>query len=142
MDQMNQQVACTAKDLCNLFAFMLLFRIRAFEIASTDRSRIRARVWQSEDGPPEWVHPDELWQEIEWKILRGPRIDDAITLAMFVASNDLVDLDRFKVSPEHLRLGIEWESERFEAALNVLLSFRVDMVDDGEISGDFFFVHF
>ena len=121
-----------------LFSFMLLFGISHFEIAEVRGEVIRARVMWSED---EIIWGEVEPQEVEWDVPDDKYLDDAIKIVEFLIDNKLMDGDKITVDPDNLCLLMDWKKSKFDAALNSLLSMRVEMVDDG-VRTDFYFVHF
>ena len=130
-----------ARALGNLFSFMLVFGIRAFEIIESRPELVRARVWLPDQAAPEWDSPEDEWQTIEWDVAEGDAVNDAIELACALRDRGLVKGDRILVPADDLAERIGWDEARCEAAVSALLDIRVEMIDDGERT-DFFFLHF
>ena len=123
---------------------MILFEINRFTLLAESETSIRARIGWSDDGSPFYEEEEEV-QEIEWTIQHFANIDDAHALVSFVRDNRLISIDKIVVPPEELFEKVQpkfnWDQQRFDLALETLLNFKVDMIDEGKKS-DFFFVHF
>lgn len=116
-----------------LFKFMSLFRISRFKILSVDDKTIKAQVG--------WADDEEESQDILWHIQDNDSMEDALTLGKTIYDNKLLSNDKIIVDYEILQGKINWPSKKFEAALDTLLSIKVNMLDDGEET-DIFFIHF
>lgn len=124
----------------NLFRFMLIFKIDKFWIISVSDNSIKARIGWPDDGIPDY-DPDDEVQDIEWQVQHFDNIEDALSIVEYLIDNKLIKSDRISIDYETLFTHMSWERARYMAAVNTLLSLRVDMLDDGK-KVDYFFVHF
>lgn len=133
-----------SNSVSNLFRFMLLFDINRFELFKEDSLNISAKVGWADEGEPDY-NENEAIQNIEWEVQLFENIDDALVLSEVLRDYKLIDIDKIKVSPEALydkaKKVTTWNLKRYEDALNTLLKFKVDMIDN-DIKTDYFFVHF
>lgn len=123
-----------------LFRFMLMFEINRFWILGVTNKTISARVGWADDGSPDYEE-DEETQDVEWDILHVENMEDALEIAEYLIEEGLLEGDKITVCRGELLTRIGWQKDRFEAAIDALLTIRVDMVDDGRRT-DYFFVHF
>lgn len=123
-----------------LHRFMNLFGINRFKIFLANSKIIRAQVGWPDDGSDEYEEAEEV-QDIVWHIQDCESMDDALTLGEFIRDNKLISIDKVIVDYEILQSKINWESKKFDAALNTLISIRVSRLDNGEET-DSFFIHF
>ncbi len=130
----------TARMISNLFRFMLIFEINKFWIFRVTESTINARVGWADDGAPDYDEDEEV-QDIEWDVQHYDNIEDALELAEYLIDNKIMRSDKVTIDREELFNRISWEKDRYDAAINTLLSIKVDMLDEGRKT-DYFFVHF
>lgn len=123
-----------------LFRFMLAFEINRFWIFSASETSIKARVGWPNNGVPDYDENEEV-QDIEWDIQYLDNLEDALEVLEYLIDNDLMRSDKIKVGRETLFERMNWEKTRYNAAINTLLSIKVDMLDGGRKT-DYFFVHF
>lgn len=119
---------------------MNIFGINRFRVYSADSKTIRAQVGWPDDGSDDYDETEEV-QDILWHIQDDESMEDALALGEFIREKNLISIDKISVDYELLQSKVNWESKKFDAALNTLLSIRVSMLDDGEET-DSFFVHF
>ena len=123
-----------------LHRFMNTFGINRFRIYSEDANIIKAQVGWPDDGSDDYDENEEV-QDILWHVQDEEAMEDALQLAEFIKDNGLISIDKIKIDYELLQSKINWESKKFDAALNTLLSIKVSMLDNGEET-DSFFIHF
>ncbi len=116
-----------------LSRFMSLFGISRFKIVSCDEKIIKAQV--------EWLEDEEEVQDILWHVQDNGSMEDALMLGNFIFDNKLISNDKIIVDYEILQSKINWDSKRFDRALNTLLSIKVSMLEEGKET-DSFFIHF
>lgn len=126
--------------ISNLFRFMLIFEINRFWILDVTETSIKARVGWADDGALDYDEDEEV-QDIEWAIQRYENFEDALELAEYLIDNNLMRNDKITIDSHDLFDRILWEKERYDSAINILLSMRVDMLDNGRKT-DYFFIHF
>lgn len=120
--------------------FMNIFGINRFKIISADSKTIRAQIGWPDDGSDDYDEAEKV-QNILWHIQDDESIEDALILGEFIRNNNLISIDKIIVDYELLQSKINWESKKFDKALNILLAIKVSMIDDGEET-DIFFIHF
>ena len=86
------------------------------------------------------IDEDEEVQDIEWDVQYFDNLEDALELAEYLIDNKLVRSDKVTIDREELFNRISWENDKYDAAINTLLSIKVDMLDEGRKT-DYFFVH-
>lgn len=123
-----------------LIRFMLIFEINRFWIFSASDRIVKGRVGWADDGAPDYDEEEEV-QEIEWDVQDFSNIEDALELSEFLIDQKLMSNDRIRINKEDLFDRIGWEKDRYDAAVNTLLSIKVDMLDEDRKT-DYFFVHF
>jgi len=123
-----------------LFKFMSLFGINRFKILTLDSKTIKAQVGWPDDGTENYDENEEV-QDILWHIQDDESIEDALTLGKFLLDNKLIANDKIVVDYEILQSKINWDSRKFDTALQTLLSIKVSMLDDDKET-DSFFIHF
>jgi hypothetical protein len=119
---------------------MLIFQIDKFWIISVSEVSIKARVGWADDGTPDYDMNEEV-QDIEWCIQHYDNLEDALSVAEYLIDNKLIRSDKISIDYESLFNRLFWKKDRFDAAVNTLLSIKVDMLDCGK-KVDHFFVHF
>lgn len=119
---------------------MLIFEINRFWIFSASETSIKARVGWPDDGAPDYDENEEV-QDIEWDIQNFDNLEDALEISEFLIDTKLMLNDKITIDSEELFNLIGWKKERYDAAINTLLSIKVDMLDGGRKT-DYFFVHF
>lgn len=129
-----------ARMVSNLFRFMMIFEINRFWIFRVTESSIKARVGWADDGVPDYDEDEEV-QDIEWDLQYYNNFDDALEIAEYLIDNKLMRNDKVVIDREELFSRISWEKERYDAAIDTLLSIKVYMLDGGRKT-DHFFVHF
>ncbi len=120
--------------------FMLIFEINRFWIFSASERTVKARVGWADDGTPDYDEDEEV-QDIEWDVQDFDNFEDALEISELLIDQELMLNDRVTIDREELLNRIGWEKDRYDAAVNTLLSVKVDMLDDGKKT-DYFFVHF
>lgn len=132
------------KSVAHLFHFMLLFGINRFFLLAESETTIKARVGWPDDGSPNYEEEDDV-QEIEWDVQSFSNIAEVLALITLIRDMNLISIDKVIISPEELfekvQQSLNWDKQRFDLALDTLLNFKVDMIDEGRKS-DYFFVHF
>lgn len=123
-----------------LFRFMLIFKINRFWIFSASERTVKARVGWADDGTPDYDEDEEV-QDIEWDVQDFDNFEDALILSELLIDQKLMSNDRITIDVDELFNRIDWERNRYDAAVNTLLSVKVDMLDEGKKT-DYFFVHF
>lgn len=123
-----------------LFRFMLVFEINRFWIFDASEETIKARVGWADDGSVDYDENEEV-QDIEWKVQGFQNFDDALEISSFLVDNKLMLNDKIIIDSEGIFNRMGWEKNRCNAAINTLLSVKVDMLDKGKKT-DYFFVHF
>jgi len=123
-----------------LFRFMLIFEINRFWIFSVSEQTVKARIGWADDGAPDYDEDEEV-QDIEWDVQDFDNFEDALEISEFLIDHKLMLNDRIKIDMEQLFNRIGWEKDRYDAAINTLLSVKVDMMDEGKKT-DYFFIHF
>lgn len=123
-----------------LFRFMLIFEINRFWILDVSEKTLKARVGWADDGSPDYEEEEEV-QDIEWDIQDFDNLEDALKIAEYLLDNRLMLSDKVTISRDELCRRLGWRKNEYDAALNTLLSVKVDMLDDGKRT-DCFFVHF
>jgi hypothetical protein len=118
-------------------AFLSLFGAPSVTFTRSTHDRIFGTVSWSDD-------PSQT-QEIAVDTRQRPLSPDALSLAAFVRERRLVHSDRLTLGREALREVLladdrRWTAERYGAAYDELLGFRVSMIDDGSVT-DSFFLH-
>lgn len=130
----------TTHIISNLFRFMLIFRINRFWIFNASETTVRARVgWADEDSP--YYDENEEVQDIEWDVQQFDNFEDALRLSEFLIDKKLMRSDKITIDSEELFKQLSWDKDRYDVAINTLLSIKVDMLDEGRKT-DYFFVHF
>ena len=130
----------TSRNISYLFRFMLIFEINRFWIFSASQKTIKARVGWADDGTPDYDEDEEV-QDIEWDVQSLDSIEDALDISEYLIDMKLMQNDKITIDREDLFNRIGWEKDRYDAAVNTLLSLKVDMLDEGRKT-DYFFVHF
>lgn len=130
----------TTRMISNLFRFMLIFEINRFWIFKVSETSIKARVGWADDGVPDYDQDEEV-QDIEWGVQHFDNFEDALEISEYLIDNKLMRSDKVTINREELFSRMSWEKDRYDAAINTLLSIRVDMLDEGRKT-DYFFVHF
>lgn len=130
----------TARIISNLFRFMLIFEINRFWILRVSETSIKARVGWADDGAPDYDEDEEV-QDVEWDIQHFDNIEDALELSEYLIDNKLMRSDKVTIDREELFNRMSWDKDKYDAAINTLLSIKVDMLDEGRKT-DYFFVHF
>ena len=133
-------MSSTTRMISYLFRFMLIFEINRFWIFSASDGSIRARVGWADDGTPDYDEDEEV-QDIEWSVQCFDNFEDALELSEYLIDNKLMRSDKVTIDSEELLNRISWGKDRYDAAINTLLSIKVDMLDDNRKT-DYFFVHF
>ncbi|VAW89997.1 hypothetical protein MNBD_GAMMA18-1386 [hydrothermal vent metagenome] len=123
-----------------LFRFMLIFEINRFWIFSASERTVNARVGWADDGTPDYDEDEEV-QDIEWDVQDFDNFEDALKLSELLIDQKLMLNDRITIDVDELFNRIGWERDRYDAAVNTLLSVKIDMLDEGKKT-DYFFVHF
>ena len=123
-----------------LFRFMLIFEINRFWIFSASERTVNARVGWTDDGTPDYDEDEEV-QDIEWDVQDFDNFEDALKLSELLIDQKLMLNDRITIDVDELFNRIGWERDRYDAAVNTLLSVKIDMLDEGKKT-DYFFVHF
>ena len=130
----------TTRMIGYLFRFMLIFEINRFWIFSASETSIKARVGWADDGVSDYDEDEEV-QDIEWNVQHFNNLEDALELAEYLIDNTLMRSDKITIDREELFNRISWKKDKYDAAINTLLSIKVDMLDEGRKT-DYFFVHF
>ncbi len=130
----------TTRIVSYLFRFMLIFEIDRFWIFSASEKNIKARIGWANDGTPDYDEDEEV-QDIEWSVQHLDGFEDALRISEFLIDEKLMLNDKVTIDSEELFNRLGWEKNRYDAAINTLLSIKVDMLDDGRIT-DYFFIHF
>ncbi len=123
-----------------LFRFMMIFDINRFWILNASETFVKARVGWADDGVPDYDEDEEV-QDIEWAVQHFENFEDALEIAEYLIDNKLVRGDKVTIDKEELFNRISWKKDKYDAAINTLLSIKVDMLDDGRKT-DYFFIHF
>lgn len=123
-----------------LFRFMLIFEINRFWIFDASETSIKARVGWADDGVTDYDEDEDV-QDIEWDVQHFDNLEDALKLAEYLIDNKLMRSDKVTIDREELFNRISWKKDKYDAAINTLLSIKVDMLDEGRKT-DYFFVHF
>jgi len=123
-----------------LFRFMLIFEINRFWIFSASERTIKARIGWADDGATDYDEDEEV-QDIEWDVQDFGNFEDVLEISEFLIDQKLMLNDRVTIDREELFNQIGWGKDRYDAAINNLLSVKVDMLDEGKKT-DYFFVHF
>ena len=123
-----------------LFRFMLIFDINRLWIFSASERTVKARVGWADDGTPDYDEDEEV-QDIEWNVQDFDNFEDALILSELLVDQKLMSNDRIMIDVDELFNRIDWERNRYDAAVNTLLNVKVDMLDEGKKT-DYFFVHF
>ena len=130
----------TTRIVSYLFRFMLIFGINRFWMFSASEKNIKARIGWADDGTPDYDEDEEV-QDIEWDVQSFDSFEDALQISEFLIDNKLMLNDKVTIDNVELFNRLGWEKDRYDTAINTLLSIRVDMLDDGRKT-DYFFVHF
>lgn len=130
----------TTRIISYLFRFMLIFGISRFWIFSASEKKIKARIGWADDGAPDYDEDEEV-QDIEWGVQHLDFFEDALQISEFLIDEKLMLNDKVTIESEELFNRLGWEKDRYDAAINTLLSIKVDMLDDGRKT-DYFFIHF
>ncbi len=123
-----------------LFRFMLIFEINRFWIFSVSETTVKARIGWADDGAPDYDENEEV-QDIEWDVQDFNNFEDALEISEFLIDHKLMKNDKVTIDREALFNRIGWEKDRYDAAINTLLSVKVDMLDKDKKT-DYFFIHF
>jgi hypothetical protein len=107
---------------------------------SASEKNIKARIGWADDGTPDYDEDEEV-QDIEWDVQSFDSFEDALQISEFLIDNKLMLNDKVTIDNVELFNRLGWEKDRYDTAINTLLSIRVDMLDDGRKT-DYFFVHF
>lgn len=129
-----------ARAVSHLFRFMLIFEINRFWVFNVSETTVKARVGWSDDGSPDYDE-DEETQDIEWDIQDFDNFEDILEISELLIDQKLMLSDRVMIDREELFNRIDWEKDRYDAAVNALLNIKVDMLDEDRKT-DYFFVHF
>ncbi len=127
------------QEVVKFFRYMRLFGICLFGVLSQTEIEIRAIVAWKEDcsnGIPE--HDDT--QEVVWTSRSVENLDDALVLGEMFLENGQIINDKIVTTSGRNIFSQDWSEKRYQDALKTLLSIRVDIVDDGELS-DAFLLH-
>jgi len=130
---------CNNKQIVIFFRFMRLFEANLFSVARIEKDYIHALIaW--EDDCINGLPSIEDVQEVLWKNIESPQIDDALAVGEYAYEAGWINIDRIDFNEKELKQALGWEDERIEAAINRLFEVRVPMIDKGG-SGDSFFFH-
>lgn len=130
----------TTQMISNLFRFMLIFEINRFWIFEVSETSIKARVGWADDGTPDYDEDEEV-QDIEWDRQCFDNFGDALKISEYLIDHKLMRGDKITIDREGLFDRMAWGKDKYDAAVNTLLSIKVDMLDNGRKT-DYFFVHF
>lgn len=130
--------------IVQLYSFMLAFEIDRFELLSISDQRINAKVGWPDDGRPDYDR-DEETQCISWNYEAAETTtDDALKLLSVLSEAGCINNDKIIVTPEQISQMPEVKrvlSGDVETAVAGLISLSVDMIDDDQLTDQFFF-HF
>ena len=129
-----------ARIISYVFRFMLIFDINRFWILDVSETSVKARVGWGDDGAPDYDEDEEV-QDIEWAVQPFENLEDALEIAEYLIDNKLVRGDKITIDKEALFKRISWDRDKYDAAIDTLLSIKIDMLDNGRKT-DYFFVHF
>ncbi len=130
----------TTRIISYLFRFMLIFGINRFWVFSASETSIKARIGWADDGAPDYDEDEEV-QDVEWSVQSLDSFEDALQISEFLIDEKLMLNDKVTIDKEELFNRIGWEKDKYDVAINTLLSIKVDMLDDGRKT-DYFFIHF
>lgn len=123
----------------SLFRFMLIFEINRFWVFEVSEKTISGRVGWANDGTPDYDEDEEI-QDIEWDIQFFDNLQDALELSEYLIDKKLMHNDKVTIDSNELFIRVGWQKARYEAAIETLMSVKVDMLDEGRRT-DQFFVH-
>ena len=127
------------KVVVQCFRFMRLFGVSMFSQLSCVHDQVHALVaWP--DASKAGLPSAEDVQEIAWTAIYDEALDDALYLGECVYDAKGISSDRLIMSQEQMQEITGWDSEKVRQSTELLLSIRVQKIDNGN-TGDVFFLH-
>ena len=132
---MNQQ--SNSFQIISFFRFMRLFNITMFSLLNIDQEKIYALIAWREDckaGIPKL----EDAQKVCWEIKPELKINDALLIGELAYESGWIYSDKLRIEKNKIQDYTGWTIERISTAVDSLLKLRVHMIDEEEITDNFF----